>query len=124
MRVTFEGSVQDILNEMSAFAQKLVVNVPATEYQHKQIEESAPPKKANKAEKTKPAPEPACPTHDQPEEVEKAPADLQAACMAIVNGDKAKKAALIKILAEYDCTTIKAIHVNDHDAFWARVKDL
>jgi hypothetical protein len=123
MRVTFEGTIHEVLDQMEEFAKSIVDGWSKPIPQPK-------PKKA-KVEIEQPSPEPACPVPDDsdpvpvsPTELEAAPEDLLAATMGLVNGDKEKKKRLVEILGSYDAKTINALAPEYRAEFWAKVQDL
>lgn len=114
MRVTFEGTIHEILDQIEDFCSGLIkTTTPA-------------PKKVAKPKIEQPEPTP-CQAHAvEQEKVEislvSAPEDLLGAVMALVNGDKEKKAKLVTILAAHDAKTIGALKADKRDAFWTQAQ--
>ena len=115
MRVTFEGTIHEILDQIEDFCSGLIkTTTPA-------------PKKVTKPKpEREPEPTP-CQGHAvEQEKVEislvSAPEDLLGAVMALVNGDKEKKAKLVTILAAHDAKTIGALKADKRDAFWTQAQ--
>ena len=114
MRVTFEGTIHEILDQIEDFCSGLIkTTTPA-------------PKPAKKVKVVEPAPTP-CQAHAVEQEKEEAqvklevPEDLLGAVMALVNGDKEKKAKLVAILNTYEAKTIGALGEGQRALFWAEV---
>ena len=118
MKVTFEGSIHEILDQIEAFTKAIV------DQWSKPIPQ---PKKAAKPKIEQPEPTP-CQGHAVEQEkveryaVQPAPEDLLGAVMSLVNGDKEKKAKLVSILATFEAKTIGALGVGQRDLFWAEAK--
>lgn len=124
MRVTFEGTIHEILDQIEGFCANIIKDntpVPVTDAYPK-AKKSRPKIEHTVVEKIihAPEPEPACPTHEVA--VPEAPEDLLGAVMALVNGDKEKKAKLVAILATYEVKTIGALGAGQRDMFWAEAK--
>lgn len=116
MKVTFEGTIHEILDQIEDFCSGLIkTTTPA-------------PKKAAKPKIEQPEPTP-CQAHAVEQEKAEAevkvdvPEDLLGAVMALVNGDKAKKDTLVKILAKYEAKTIGTLDAGNIAAFWAEAKE-
>lgn len=114
MRVTFEGSIHEILDQIEAFTKAIV------DEWSKPIPQ---PKKAAKPKIEQPEPTP-CQAHavEQEKAEAGAPEDLLGAVMALVNGDKEKKAKLVSILATFEAKTIGALGAGQRDMFWVEAK--
>lgn len=116
MRVTFEGTIHEILDQIEAFTKAIV------DEWSKPIPQ---PKKAAKPKIEQPEPTP-CQAHaveQEKIEAESAPEDLLGAVMALVNGDKEKKAKLVSILATFEAKTIGALGAGQRDMFWVEAKE-
>ena len=120
MRVTFEGTIHHILDQIEEFTKSIIKDntpAPVTTSQPKakkprpQIEQPTDPVTPNVV-----VIEPPCPTHEVA-----VPEDLLGAVMALVNGDKAKKAKLVAILNTYEAKTIGALGEGQRAMFWAEV---
>lgn len=113
MRVTFEGTIHEILDQIEEFCSGL-------------IKTTRPPKKTPKPKIEQPEPTP-CQAHAVEQEKEEAqvklevPEDLLGAVMALVNGDKEKKAKLVAILNTYEAKTIGALGEGQRAMFWVEV---
>ena len=112
MRVTFEGTIHEILDQIEDFCSGLIkTTTPA-------------PKKAAKPKIEQPEPTP-CQAHavEQEKAEAGAPEDLLGAVMALVNGDKEKKAKLVALLATFEAKTIGALGEGQRNLFWAEAKE-
>lgn len=116
MKVTFEGTIHEILDQIEDFCSGLIKTTTPPE-----------PKPAKKVKVVEPAPTP-CQAHAVEQEKVEAevkvdvPEDLLGAVMALVNGDKAKKDTLVKILAKYEAKTIGTLGADNTAAFWAEAQ--
>ena len=113
MKVTFEGTIHEILDQIEDFCSGLIkTTMPA-------------PKKVAKPKIEQPKPDDSDPvpiSEEKPEVV--VPEDLLGAVMALVNGDKEKKARLVEMLGKYDAKTIGALAPEYRAEFWLQAQDL
>lgn len=116
MRVTFEGTVHEVLDQIEAFTKGIIDQwskpLPQKRFKRKvEIEQPI-------VDDSDPVPI----SEEKPEVV--VPEDLLGAVMALVNGDKEKKVRLVEMLGKYDAKTIGALAPEYRAEFWLQAQDL